>query len=155
MHQDEDHMTLTQEGFMVGSVHFSSPEQVEGSRDIDGRSDIYSLGATLYYMLTGKTVYTGKSAEEILTKHLVGNWISPKFYNPAISQRTVRVIRKMMARNRDKRFQTMEEVAVALQQITMPRYYLRMLAALVGAGIVFLVGAVFETVTHFFEMLLH
>lgn len=153
MHQDEDHMTLTQEGFMVGSVHFSSPEQVEGARDIDGRSDIYSLGATLYYMITGKTVYTGKSAEEILTKHLVGNWVSPKHHNPRLSSRTAKLVRKMMARSRDRRYQSMDHVVAAIQNITMPRYYLRMLLSFVVAVLVFLLGVVVEGYTHFFEMM--
>lgn len=153
MHQDEDHMTLTQEGFMVGSVHFSSPEQVEGRRDVDGRSDIYSLGATLYYMLTGKTVYTGKSAEEILTKHLVGTWISPRLHNPDISIRTVRLVRKMMARSRERRFQTMDEVTIAIQKMAMPKYYLRIIIALGMAVLLFGAGMIVEGFTHFFELL--
>lgn len=153
MHQDEDHMTLTQEGFMVGSVHFSSPEQVEGARDIDGRSDIYSLGATLYYMVTGKTVYTGKSAEEILTKHLVGNWISPRYHNPRLSSRAAKLVRRMMARSRDKRYQSMEEVVAAVQKISMPRFYLRMLFSFAAAAILFLAGVVVEGFSHFFEMM--
>jgi serine/threonine protein kinase len=154
MHQDEDHMTLTQEGFMVGSVHFSSPEQVEGMRDIDGRSDIYSLGATLYFMLTGKTVYTGKSAEEVLTKHLVGAWTSPRRHNPSLSPASVRLIRKMMARSRDKRYQSMDEVVTAIQKITMPRWYVRILAV-AGVGLLlFIAGALAETVTGFFGTLL-
>ncbi|MBN1576377.1 MAG: serine/threonine protein kinase [Chitinispirillaceae bacterium] len=152
MHQDDDHMTLTQEGFMVGSVHFSSPEQVEGARDIDGRSDIYSLGATLYYMLTGRTVYTGKNAEEVLTKHLVGSWTSPRRYNPAVSEKTVRLIRKMMARIRERRYQSMEEVATAVRKIVMPNLYLRVLIAAGSAIAVFLTGAIVEVVTHFIEM---
>ncbi|MBN1306324.1 MAG: serine/threonine protein kinase [Chitinispirillaceae bacterium] len=151
MHQDDDHMTLTQEGFMVGSVHFSSPEQVEGARDIDGRSDIYSLGATLYYMLTGRTVYTGKSAEEILTKHLVGTWISPRRYNPAVSRRTVRLIRKMMARSRERRYQSMEEVVAVIRKNIMPRLYLRVLIAAGSAAALFLTGAIVEGLTHFFQ----
>jgi serine/threonine protein kinase len=153
MHQDDDHMTLTQEGFMVGSVHFSSPEQVEGRRDVDGRSDIYSLGATLYFMLTGKTVYTGKSAEEILTKHLVGTWISPRLHNPDISIRTVRLIRRMMARSRDRRLQSMEEVVTTIQKIAMPRYSMRILLALGGALLLFGAGIIVEGFTHFFELL--
>src|SRR5690554_3491707 len=114
MHTDDDHLTLTREGYMVGSVHFASPEQVEGKRDIDGRSDIYSLGATLYFMLTGRTVYSGKNAQDILIKHVAGTWISPRRYNKNISIGTVRIIRKMMVKNRDKRYGTMEAVIDAI-----------------------------------------
>ena len=78
MHHDVDHMSLTQEGAWVGSYYYISPEQVDGSRDIDGRSDIYSLGATLYYALTGRTAYSGNSPQELLTKHLSGRLVSPK-----------------------------------------------------------------------------
>jgi serine/threonine-protein kinase len=114
MHHDVDHMTLTQEGCLVGSFYYTSPEQVDGNRDIDGRADIYSLGATLYYALTGRTVYTGNSPQELLTKHLTGNFVSPKKYNPAVSQATVRILRKMMAIKREKRFQSMQEVIAAI-----------------------------------------
>jgi serine/threonine protein kinase len=118
MHADDDHMSLTQEGMMVGSFYYTSPEQIDGKRDIDGRSDIYSLGATLYYALTGHTVYDGSSAQEILTKHIRGRFLSPKYYNRRISGRSVRLIKRMMAISREKRFQSMEAVIEAIDGAT-------------------------------------
>jgi eukaryotic-like serine/threonine-protein kinase len=114
MHHDVDHMSLTQEGAWVGSYYYISPEQVDGSRDIDGRSDIYALGATLYYALTGRTAYTGNSPQELLTKHLSGHLVSPKRFSPKISRRTARLVKKMMAVQREKRYQTMEDVVDAI-----------------------------------------
>jgi serine/threonine protein kinase len=148
MHHDVDHMTLTQEGCLVGSFFYTSPEQVEGNRDIDGRSDIYSLGATLYYMLTGRTVYSGNSPQELLAKHLTGNFVSPKKYNPSVSRNTVRLIRKMLAVKREKRFQSMAAVIAAIDRRSMLRT-LREVAGtiLVGAAILFfgiLVGFLLE-----------
>ncbi len=119
MHHDVDHMTLTQEGFLVGSFYYTSPEQVDGNRDIDGRADIYSLGATLYYALTGRTVYTGKSPQELLTKHLTGGYVSPKAYNKSLSGSTVRLLKKMMAVRREKRFQSMDAVIAAIDERSM------------------------------------
>ena len=114
MHHDVDHMSLTQEGAWVGSYYYISPEQIDGSRDIDGRSDIYALGATLYYALTGRTAYSGNSPQELLTKHLSGHLVSPKKYCPHLSRRTVRLVKKMMAVHREKRYQTMEAVVNAI-----------------------------------------
>ncbi len=114
MHHDVDHLTLTQEGFLVGSFYYTSPEQVDGNRDIDGRADIYSLGATLYYTLTGRTVYTGNSPQELLTKHLTGGFVSPRKYNPAVSRATVRLLRKKLAVKREKRYQSMAAVVDAI-----------------------------------------
>jgi serine/threonine protein kinase len=116
MHHNVDHMTLTQEGSLVGSFYYMSPDQIDGNRDIDGRSDIYSLGATLYYALTGRTVYAGNSTQELLTKHLSGNFISPKKYNPKVSTRTVQLLKKMMAVKREKRFQSMKSVVAAIDR---------------------------------------
>lgn len=148
MHKDDDHLTLTQEGFMVGSVHFSSPEQVEGARDIDGRSDIYSLGATLYYMITGRTVYTGKSSEEILTKHLVGTWVSPKVYNTNVSSKTVKFIRKMMSRSREKRYQTMNEIVLLSRKLITPSGVMKNVILSVGTLLIFLAGILIEFNVH-------
>ncbi|MFP4521772.1 MAG: serine/threonine protein kinase [Fibrobacterota bacterium] len=110
MHKDVDHLTLTQEGSMVGSPYYSSPEQVEGRRDIDKRSDIYSLGASLYHLLSGRPVYTGESTNEVLSKHIAGKWVTPRRYNKHISIGTALIIKKMMAKKREKRFQSMAEV---------------------------------------------
>jgi|WetSurMetagenome_2_1015567.scaffolds.fasta_scaffold00707_11 serine/threonine protein kinase len=148
MHHDVDHMTLTQEGFLVGSFYYTSPEQVDGSRDIDGRSDIYSLGATLYYALTGRTVYAGNSPQELLTKHLTGNFVSPRKYNPRVSWATVRLLKKMLAVKREKRFQSMEAVVAAIDGRSLWRKALR-IALFAAAGIgIFLLGMVAE----FFRM---
>ena len=116
MHHDVDHLTLTQEGTLVGSFYYTSPEQVDGSRDIDGRSDIYSLGATLYYALTGRNLYTGNSPQELLTKHITGNFESPKKYNPHVSRQTIRLLKKMLAVKRERRFQSMKDVVSAIDR---------------------------------------
>ncbi len=148
MHQDADHMTLTKTGFMVGSVFYASPEQVNGLRDIDGRSDIYSLGAMLYYMLSGRTVYSGKTPQEVLTKHLSGTWISPKRYNRAISRQTVRLVRKMMARDRNRRFQSMDDVIAAIDGRGRLQRLIKSFWMLIAAAAVFLAGMAFEQVRH-------
>ena len=116
MHHDEHHLTLTQEGVTIGSLHYTSPEQVDGTRDIDCRADIYSLGATLYYMLTGSTVYTGDSPQALLTKHLTGAMVSPRKLNRNVSRRTAALVKKMMAVNRDRRYQSMNEVVAAIDR---------------------------------------
>jgi len=135
MHRDKDHMTLTQEGYLVGSFYYASPEQINADRDIDGRSDIYSLGATLYYALTGQTVYLGKTPQEIMTKCLRGRFTSPRRYNPHISGRTIKLLIKMLALNREKRFQSMAEVVAAIER---PSWVGKLLfiGALAAAGIV-------------------
>jgi eukaryotic-like serine/threonine-protein kinase len=143
MHQDEDHKTLTQTGLMIGSYYYVSPEQLDGARDIDGRSDIYSLGATLYYALTGQTAYGGKTPQEVVAKTLSGDWITPRRHNPHISGKTVNLVRRMMMRNRDKRYATAREVAVEIERALTPSMWLKRIlvlggtaAALVAAGIV-------------------
>jgi serine/threonine-protein kinase len=148
MHHDENHLTLTQEGVLVGSYHYTSPEQVDGLRDIDGRADIYSLGATFYYALAGRTLYQGSSPSEILTQHLTGNWVSPRRFNKQISRHTIKVLTKMLVRNRDKRYQTMHEVIAAMDQAPFfTRAKIAIVASAVGLGAL-LVGMVVERVFH-------
>ena len=131
MHHDAHHMTLTQEGIMVGSLHYTSPEQVDGNRDIDCRADIYSLGATLYYALTGTTMYTGATPQELLAKHISGSVVSPRQLNRQISRRTAAIVKKMLAKNRNRRYQSMDEVAAAIDR---PALAIRMRFVAVAAA---------------------
>jgi eukaryotic-like serine/threonine-protein kinase len=142
MRYDNDHMTLTQEGFLVGSFFYASPEQVNGDRDLDGRSDIYSLGATLYHALTGRTLYTGKSPQEVIAKHLKGRYISPKRYCPHLSNRTVCLLEKMLEVNRDKRFKSMGEVIWAIERPSMMDKVIKVAAILLIGTIIFCIGAI-------------
>jgi eukaryotic-like serine/threonine-protein kinase len=148
MHHDADHLTLTQEGMMVGSFFYASPEQIDGCRDIDARSDIYSLGATFYYMLTGHTVYDGNSPQEILTKHLKGRYASPRCYNPHISGRTVKMIKKMMTVNREKRFQSMEAVVAAIDGSALKHRLVFIGSLIVVGALIFLLGMILERFYH-------
>ena len=96
--EGEDSATLTTGGFL-GTPHFASPEQLE-EREIDARSDIYSLGVTLWYMLAGKTPFSGSTAQ-VMSQHLHRD---PPFETlhgqPAA---VVDLLRRMMAKNPDDR----------------------------------------------------
>jgi len=144
MHHDADHLTLTQEGMMVGSYYYVSPEQLDGQRDVDNRADIYSLGGTLYHALTGRTAFAGKSPQEIVTQTLAGNWVSPRRYNHTVSAATVRLLKRMMARNRDRRHATMAAVVKEIDAILRPRRWKRHLLLALAAAALLLAGLLLE-----------
>ncbi|MHC5058473.1 MAG: serine/threonine-protein kinase, partial [Planctomycetota bacterium] len=73
---------LTQTGAFVGSPYYASPEQATGESDIDIRSDIYSLGCTLYHMVTGKPPFGGTTVIQVLQKHLTEQMPWPQEANP-------------------------------------------------------------------------
>jgi serine/threonine-protein kinase len=96
---------LTQTGITMGTPHYISPEQAMGSRDLDVRSDVYSLGATLYHLVTGRVPFEGSSPAVIVAKHLTEELVNPKDLVPEISDGLVRILEKMMAKDRDERYQ--------------------------------------------------
>ena len=105
---------MTQSGIVMGTPFYISPEQVRGSRDVDARSDIYSLGATLYHMVAGRIPYEGTSPAVIMAMHLNNPVPEPNRANPSLDADISGIIKKMMAKNAADRFQTMEDVDVAL-----------------------------------------
>jgi len=109
-----DEANLTQTGVVSGTPHYISPEQIAGLKDVDGRADIYSLGATLFHMVTGRTPFEGSSPMIIVAKHLHDVPDDPRAIAPALSDGVCAVIRKMMARNRDERYPHMPAVHVDL-----------------------------------------
>jgi serine/threonine-protein kinase len=101
--------------FLTGTPAYLSPEQAHGAPDIDIRSDIYSLGATFYYILLGVPPFTGTSVMEVVDKQLTQAPIPPKQKKPSISDLTNSIILTMLAKNRVERFQTPEKLIIQLE----------------------------------------
>ncbi len=108
-----DEMELTKVGQILGTPAYMSPEQCSGQR-ADARTDLYSLGATFYSMITGKRPFTGESVMEIMQKHINEEPISPREYNPEIPAQVAKLIQKMMAKDPDDRFPSAGAVADAI-----------------------------------------
>jgi CheY-like chemotaxis protein/tRNA A-37 threonylcarbamoyl transferase component Bud32 len=115
----DDHVdnSITQAGGVLGTVDYMAPEQAVDSTTIDHRADIYSLGATLYFLLTGQPPYTGKTVMAVLLKHREGKLPSLRDVRNDVSVELDAVFHKMMAKTVERRFQTMGEVAVAMEAI--------------------------------------
>ena len=94
----------------AGTPHYVSPEQGCGSPLVDTRSDIYSLGATLFHMLTGTPPFTGNTPREIIEKHVSQEVQSARDLNPALSTNVCRLISTMMAKKPEERYQTPAEL---------------------------------------------
>jgi serine/threonine-protein kinase len=109
--------SLTQEGLAVGTPYFMSPEQIRGDKDVDIRADLYSLGATLFFLLTGKHPYEGKSAAETMSMHLKEAVPDPRKLNPQIREDLGWLIHKLMAKDRAQRYQTPAELLEDLKKI--------------------------------------
>jgi len=86
-------------GAALGTPHYISPEQARGDKDVDGRSDIYSLGATFYHLITGQVPFQGSSIFEIIQKHLMEQLADPRDVRPEIPESVVQVVRKMLAKS--------------------------------------------------------
>lgn len=101
----------------LGTPDYMSPEQVNNSETVDFRSDIYSLGATLFHLVCGKAPYTGRSAYEVMVKHVAAALPSPLRYVPDLPQEVCDVMREMMARDPDDRYQSYDVLTTDLKAL--------------------------------------
>ena len=94
---------------VMGSVHYSSPEQVRGGYS-DEKSDIYSLGITMYEMVTGKVPFDGDTTVAIAIKHLQEEMVPPSVYSPDLPYSLEQIIMKCTQKSVDRRYNKMEDV---------------------------------------------
>ncbi len=106
---DVDRMTRT--GSQIGSLPYMSPEQVLGRDDLDPRTDVYSLGATFYELLTLRPAFASGSAPEMQTAILAGRFPRPREIAPSIAWDVETVCLKAMARERDQRYASADDLA--------------------------------------------
>ena len=100
---------------VVGTPQYISPEQLTGVAT-DTRSDIYSLGATFYHLVTGQFPYNGENTDEIARQHVYGSLVPPKEVCPEVPQELNDIIVKMMAKAPADRFQNCRDLADALKK---------------------------------------
>ena len=113
----EDISMLTGATAIMGTVDFMSPEQGFSSRDVDARADIYSLGATLFYLLTGKFMYAGNSLFAKLLAHRESPIPSLCSAMPGLPLELENIFSKMVAKNAADRYASMAQVILALSSL--------------------------------------
>ncbi len=107
---------ITDTGVVIGTAEYMSPEQVEG-KEVDQRSDIYSLGVIMYEMVTGKVPFEGKIALTIALKHTTEKPENPREINDQVPEDLSNVILKCMQKNKERRYQKAGELLSDLDKI--------------------------------------
>ncbi|MDC3955012.1 protein kinase domain-containing protein [Polyangium jinanense] len=118
MHEPEG--SRTQVGAVIGTPAYMAPEQVQGLADIDTRADIYALGAMLYELFTGEKAWRGESIVSVAAARLVQPPPDPRAKRPDLPTACGTLVLKCMAREREDRYRTAQEVAEDLTSLTMP-----------------------------------
>ncbi len=106
---------LTHEGQMLGTPDFIAPEQIRDAQSAGIQADIYSLGCTLYYLLTGAAPFQGPSLYDLLQAHFSMDAQPLNLVRPEVPAELAALVAKMMAKDMNRRFQTPAEVAEALK----------------------------------------
>ena len=106
-----------EEGKAFGTPYYIAPEQIRGEVNIDGRVDIYGLGATLYHMVTGRVPFEGAKPTDVMRKHLKEALTPPDHINLSLSAGISEVIEVMMAKKKQDRYSNTEELLVDLEAI--------------------------------------
>lgn len=114
---DAHQTTLTRKGTLVGTPDYMSPEQCRGERDLDGRSDMYSLGATLFHMVCGRAPFVGGTTMATIHMHMNDPLPDPKAWAPELSDAAAVLIRRMTAKERDARFDSCAELIEAIEGV--------------------------------------
>jgi serine/threonine-protein kinase len=107
----------TEAGKAYGTPYYISPEQIRGKVDIDGRADIYGLGATFYHMVTGRVPFMAEDSAEVMRKHLKEPLVPPDHINTSLSAGVSEVIEIMMAKRRENRYKNVEELLMDLEAL--------------------------------------
>jgi len=109
-------LPVTEEGTIVGTFQYMSPEQIEG-KELDGRSDVFSLGAVLYEMLTGQRAFQGKSQLSVASAILEKEPLPIRATKPLAPRSLDHVIRRCLAKDSEERWQTTRDLALELKSI--------------------------------------
>lgn len=107
---------LTVTGGVIGTAEYMSPEQTEGKRATK-TSDLYSLGAVLYVMLTGRPPFTGNTALDILRKHQIARFDRPSLYNPDMPRILEDVVTKLLEKKPEDRYADAHIVSLRLKEV--------------------------------------
>ncbi len=107
----------TEKGKAYGTPYYIAPEQIRGEVDIDGRADIYGLGATFYHMVTGRVPFIADDPTDAMRKHLREQLIPPDHINTSLSAGASEVIEVMMAKRKENRYDNAEELLADLQAV--------------------------------------
>ena len=114
---DDADAIAAEAGRLFGTPYYISPEQIIGRKSVDKRCDIYSLGATLYHMVTGRVPFEADDAKSVMIKHCKEKLVAPDRYNLDLSFGIVKVIQKMMSKKRSDRYQSAEELLEDLKSL--------------------------------------
>lgn len=115
----DEKWAMAEAGMAIGTPYYISPEQVRGQVDVDIRGDIYSLGATLYHMVTGQVPYDGETPNEVMRKHVDKNveFKPADHLNTKLSSGLGEVIETMMAKNRENRYRNPDDLLLDLKAL--------------------------------------
>jgi serine/threonine protein kinase len=118
--EQEETTMLSQDGHVIGTPDFMAPEQAKSSSTVDHRADIYSLGCTFYYLLTGKPPFTGGTNIEKLLKHQMDPPPPIEKLRPDVPEGVRLLLQQMLAKRPEERVQTAGAVALALEPYCKP-----------------------------------
>lgn len=104
-------------GKAFGTPYYIAPEQIRGERDIDFRADIYSLGATLYHMVTGQVPFDGPNPSAVMHKHLKAELVPPDHLKPNLSAGMSEIIEVCMAKDRAQRYASTADLLQDLEMV--------------------------------------
>lgn len=108
---------LTADGTTVGTLHYMSPEQIVGSKGIDGRADIYSLGVTMYKLCTGELPFNASTEFALMMAQVEATPTRPSQIRAEVSRRLEAIILRTLAKTPDGRFQNVGELTAALLEL--------------------------------------
>jgi serine/threonine-protein kinase len=111
----DEEVARAEKGMTIGTPYYIAPEQIHGREDIDGRADIYSLGATLYHMVTGQPPFPGTKIDVVLKAHLEKELTPPDHLNTKLSSGLGEVVEFMMAKGRQQRYPSPDDLIIDLE----------------------------------------
>jgi serine/threonine protein kinase len=107
---------LGYEGMVLGTPDYIAPEQAMGKEDVDYRADIYSLGATLYHMLTGRPMYDG-TPSKVMLAHTRTPMPDPRTFRPSLSDEVINVLNRMLAKDPNARYANINSLFADLEAL--------------------------------------
>ena len=109
-------MVNTEPGVVMGTANYMSPEQARGA-EVDGRTDVWSLGVIIYEMLTGRVPFEGDTPTDVLSRILQKEPLPVVRYAPDVPEELQRIVTKSLAKDRDGRYQTIKDLLIDLQAL--------------------------------------